>query len=101
MKKTTWVFFLYKYRKLRSISLEFKLEHKLFILQVWVVNLNSDYLVSFFFAAECNIAEFACFPFDVPPNDPQPNFGTCRNFQRSLLSAKDLNCQIGAREVGR
>ena len=68
---------------------------------MWVVNLNSDYLVSFFFAAECNIAEFACFPFDVPPNDPQPNFGTCRNFQRSLLSAKDLNCQIGAREVGR
>ena len=54
-----------------------------------------------FFAAECNIAEFACFPFDVPPNDPQLNFGTCRNFQRSLLSAKDLDCQIGAREVGR
>ena len=34
-KKTTWVFFLYKYRKFWSISLEFKLERKTFILEVW------------------------------------------------------------------
>ena len=33
-KKTTWVFFLYKYRKFWSISLEFKLERKSFILEV-------------------------------------------------------------------
>ena len=33
-KKTTWVFFLYKYRKFWSISSEFKLEHKKFILEV-------------------------------------------------------------------
>ena len=33
-KKTTWVFFLYKYRKFWSISSEFKLEHKSFILEV-------------------------------------------------------------------
>ena len=35
-KKITWVFFLYKYRKFWSISLEFNLERKLFILDVWV-----------------------------------------------------------------
>ena len=33
-KKTTFVFFLYKYRKFWSVSLEFKLECKTFILEV-------------------------------------------------------------------
>ena len=33
-QKTTWVFFLFKYRKFLSISLKIKLEHKLFILEV-------------------------------------------------------------------
>ena len=33
-KKTTWVFFLYEYRKFWSVSLEFKLERKTFILDV-------------------------------------------------------------------
>ena len=33
-KKTTWVFFLHKYRKFLSIFSEFKLELKLFNLEV-------------------------------------------------------------------
>ena len=37
MKKTTWVFFLYKYRKFWSVSLEFNLERKTFILEVWEI----------------------------------------------------------------
>ena len=48
VKKTTRVFFLYKYRKFWSISLEFKLEHKSFILEVCMVCiykwLNSHWL---------------------------------------------------------
>ena len=36
MKKTSWVFFLYEYRKFWSISSEFKLEHKTFILEVCI-----------------------------------------------------------------
>ena len=39
-KKTTWVFFLYKYRKFWSVSLEFKLEHKTFILDVWICSIG-------------------------------------------------------------
>ena len=35
-KKTTWVFFLYKYRKFWSFSSEFKLERKTFILDMCV-----------------------------------------------------------------
>ena len=33
-EKTTWVFSLYKYRKFRSVSLEFNLERKTSILEV-------------------------------------------------------------------
>ena len=33
-KKTTWVFFLHKYRKFWSVTSEFKLECKTFILEV-------------------------------------------------------------------
>ena len=36
-EKNTCVFFLYKYSKFWSISLKFKLEHKLFILEVWML----------------------------------------------------------------
>ena len=50
------------------------------------------------FAAGCSVADFACFPIDIPPNDPQ--FENCLNFQRSQSSAKDISCQLGAREVG-
>ena len=32
----TWVFFLYKYKKFWSISSEFKLERKTFILEVYI-----------------------------------------------------------------
>ena len=42
--------------------------------------------------------DFACFPIDIPPNDPQ--FENCLNFIRSLTSSKDISCQLGAREVG-
>ena len=52
---------------------------------------------TFFFAAGCSITDFACFPIDVPPYDPQ--FNNCINFQRSMSSPKDINCQLGAREV--
>ena len=37
-KKTTWVFFLYEYRKFWSISSEFKLERKTFILEVCIAS---------------------------------------------------------------
>ena len=46
-KKTTWVFFLYKYRKFLSISSEFKLERKLFILEVCLTNFLT---ISIFYA---------------------------------------------------
>ena len=36
-KKTTWVFFLYKYRKFWNVSSEVKLERKSFILEVCTV----------------------------------------------------------------
>ena len=42
--------------------------------------------------------DFACFPIEIPPNDPQ--FENCLNFIRSLTSSKDISCQLGAREVG-
>ena len=35
--KYIWVFFFFKYSKFSSISLEFKLEHKSFILEMWVL----------------------------------------------------------------
>ena len=39
-KKTTWIFFLHKYRKFWSVSSEFKLEHKIFILEVCSLNIQ-------------------------------------------------------------
>ena len=56
-KKTTWVFFLYEYRKFWSISSEFKLELKTFILEVCEI-LRRPFSLEF----EARFG-FACFFF--------------------------------------
>ena len=40
----SWVFFLYEYRKFWSISSEFKLELKWFILEVWICIKHTKFL---------------------------------------------------------
>ena len=44
IQKYTWVFFLYKYSKFWSISLEFKLENKSFLLEVCSLTLGCSFV---------------------------------------------------------